>query len=200
MVTTLIRPITLAEFEALPEDQAARLEVVRGELVPRDPVNEKGERMSPTAKHGAIQVEIGLLLRAWARMGNRGFVGSEVGYVLGLDPVTIRIPDVAYLSNVRRPVGPLPDTNWRVPPDLAVEIVSPSDRAYDVQEKVQAYLQSGVALVWTVWPEASEVVAHTPGGDARTYRLGDLLEFPDVLPGFSCRVDDFFAQDEEAQQ
>lgn len=194
MVTTLFRSITLEEYEALPSDQTDRMEVVRGVLVPKDPVNEKGERMSPTAKHGAIQVEIAILLRSWARLGEWGYVGTEAGYVIAWDPVIVRIPDVSFLSATKRPEGQLPDSNWRIPPDLAVEIVSPSDRAYEVQEKVQSYLQAGVALVWTVWPEAKEVVASMPGGVARTYHMGDLLEFPEVLPDFSCRVDDFFAQ------
>jgi Uma2 family endonuclease len=190
MITTLIHPITLEEFEALPKDQAARLEVVRGELV---------ERMSPGIEHGYIAGEIIFLLKLWAKQGMGGYVGAEANYVLEVDPLTLRTPDVSYWSESKRPAGRLPKTSGHFPPDLAVEIISPSERSKAVQEKVSDYLRAGVALVWTVWPDAREVVAHTPNGDARTYRIGDLLEFPNVLPGFSCRVDDLFAQDTEAE-
>lgn len=187
MNRVLIPTITLEEFEALPEDQSERMEVVRGELV---------ERMSPGLEHSQLQGEILLLLKLWAKQGNHGFVGPEASYVLEATPLTLRTPDVSYWSNAKHPSGKLSARPGRFPPDLAVEVISPSERPHIVLAKVTDYLVAGVALIWTVWPEERQVIVYTQEDAPRTYRGSDLLEFPEVLPGFSCTVDDLFPQEE----
>ncbi len=81
-----------------------------------------------------------------------------------------------------------------VPPDLAVEIVSPNDRFSDVQAKVREYLAAGTRLVWVVWPEGRSVIVHGADG---VVELGpeDVLSGADVLPGFEVRVGQLFEQE-----
>jgi Uma2 family endonuclease len=192
MESTITKLMTLEEFEALPSSVTEYMEVVNGVMVPKNSVNEKGELMSPGAKHSGIQLRFGALLLAWATKGDQGYVGTEAGYVIRWDPLMVRFPDVSFLKNDDRPEGDEPDGNWLVPPTFAVEIVSPNDNAYEVRAKVADYLQAGVSLVWTVWPKQREIVAYLSDEAPRTFRPGEILEFPDVLPGFACRVDDLF--------
>ncbi|HYO49120.1 MAG TPA: Uma2 family endonuclease, partial [Chloroflexia bacterium] len=66
------------------------------------------------------------------------------------------------------------------------------ETADEVREKVRDFLAAGKPLVWTVYPRTGEVIVHTADGLARTYSADDLLEHPDVLPGFSCKVVELF--------
>jgi Uma2 family endonuclease len=193
MSATLVRPITIEEFKALPYAQTERMEVVRGILTPKDPIDRLGTPMCPGAEHGSIQLEVAARLREWARKNGSGFVGVEVAFVLDRDPVTIRIPDVSFLGTSRRPEGKIPAGPWTVPPDLAVEVISPSELAVDVRRKIALYLESSVQMVWTVYPEIRGVGVSISDGEERFYRLEDTLHFPDILPGFSCKVEEFFA-------
>ena len=86
----------------------------------------------------------------------------------------------------------IPDAFWNTPPDLAVEVVSASETAGDVREKVRDYLAAGTPLVWVVYPRTQEVVVHTPDGLARTYEGDGVLEDFEVLPGFACTASELF--------
>lgn len=196
MSTVLTRPITIEEFEALPYAETERMELVRGVLVPKDPIDDKGYPMSPGAQHGGIQGRVYAFLLSWAVATKAGYVGVEAAYALDPDGLTVRIPDVSFLSNGRRTQGNAPKGAWQIAPDLAVEVISPSDRADNVRMKVTDYLSFGVPLVLTVWPESHEVVAHTADGISRTYGRSDVLEFSEILPGFSCTVEAIFDVEE----
>jgi Uma2 family endonuclease len=80
-------------------------------------------------------------------------------------------------------------------PDLAVEVVSPNDRANDVQEKVGEYLAAGTRLVWVLWPRSRSVSVHA--GRGVTHELGpdEELDGGEVLPGFRVRVANLFEVD-----
>jgi Uma2 family endonuclease len=81
-----------------------------------------------------------------------------------------------------------------VPPDLAVEIASPSQSRADMASKARLYLQFGTALVWAVWPRHQRVDVWRPGGRRPSRILGsdDLLEGEDVVPCFSCPIAPLF--------
>ncbi len=110
-----------------------------------------------------------------------------------MTPTQLRGPDVSYVRADRIPPGGVPDAFWPIPPDLAVEIVSPSETANEVREKVRDFLAADTPLVWVVYPRTKEVVVHTADDLARTYSEDDMIEYPDVLPGFSCKVAELFA-------
>lgn len=161
-----------------------RRDLVRGEVV---------ETMPPGGQHGSIAVAVAMLLRMWMQREAGGYVGVEAGYVLSRDPDTVRGPDVSYIRAERIPITGVPEGFWQIAPDLAVEVVSPSETATDVREKVRDFLLAGTPLVWTIYPRSREVIAYTPDGFARTYTLGDILKNLVVLPDFSCTVAELFA-------
>lgn len=121
METSLHTPrrYTIEQYAALDDADDARSDLVRGLLV-REP--------RPGFVHGVVQAEVARVLSNHARGGPGGFVVTESGIVLAQDPPTVRGPDVAHYSAGRFPDG-LPHPFAEEPPDLAVEILSPSDTA-----------------------------------------------------------------------
>ena len=182
MSSVLHQLLTAQELWRLP-DVGTRRELVRGEVI---------EAMPPGGQHGAIAVMLAMLLRIWAKHGDGGYVGVEAGYILAHDPDTVRGPDVSYIRPDRIPATGIPEGFWDLAPDLAVEVVSPNETAEDVRAKVRDFLGAGTPLVWTVYPRTREAIVHTPDGLARTYGSADTLEFPGVLPGFTCVVAELF--------
>lgn len=182
-IKTFEPPLTVEDFERLP-DGGGKQELVGGELV----------EMAPTGGlHGLTQLVLGGLLRQHARRHRLGHTTAETGYRLWPERANVRAPDVAFLSRARWP-GRLPDGIVPTPPDLAVEILSPNDRAPEVQAKVREYLDAGVRLVWVVDPRAERVRVYRPavelpqgGSEEPTRELGraDVLSGEDVLPGFA---------------
>ncbi len=159
-------------------------ELVRGEII---------ETMPPNKEHGRVALAIGMLLRLWAKQGAGGEAGIESGFILAHDPDTVRGPDVYYVSTGRIPSDDGANAFWTIPPDLAVEVISSSEKAEEVQSCLRDFVAAGTPMVWTVYPHTREVIVHTPGGLARTYSGDDVIEHPDVLPGFSCKVTELFS-------
>ena len=108
--------------------------------------------------------------------------------------------DSRHGSRTRRRVRPprtaLPDLKARkahsLLPDLAVEVVSPNDRPAEVSEKVEAWLAAGTRMVWVVEPANRTLTLHAPGSADQTLTAQDAIDGGEVLPGFSCKVGDFF--------
>jgi Uma2 family endonuclease len=113
---------------------------------------------------------------------------NDTGWIVERDPDTVRGPDVAFWSKERLPV--IPDSYLDVPPDLAVEVVSPGDHYSRVQNKVRQYLRCGVRMVWVVDPEDRSVTVYRSQKEGKILGENDILTGEDVLPGFSCRVAD----------
>jgi Uma2 family endonuclease len=177
------RPLTVSEFEALPEEDAYRVELVRGQLV-RSP--------RPASLHGRIVIRLGRRLDEYAEAGGHGVVLADAGVILSRHPDTVRGPDIAFFSPDRIPEGAYGTTFWG-PPDLAVEIVSPSNRVSELQEKLADYLDAGMRRVWVVDPATRSVTVWAPTGEARVVREGGTLEGDDVLPGFRLEVSALFS-------
>ena len=78
-----------------------------------------------------------------------------------------------------------------IAPDLAVEIISPGNKAVDNHLKIRQLLDAGTALVWIVYPDIKMVEVHKVEG-AVTLKIGDALRGGDVLPGFEIRIADIF--------
>ncbi|QDT39630.1 hypothetical protein Pan189_40390 [Stratiformator vulcanicus] len=122
---------------------------------------------------------------------------NDTGFILERGPDTVRGPDVAFVRKSRLESGVSLQTYFDFPPDLAVEVLSPSDRWSAVTDKVDQYLDAGTALVWVVDPEKCRVYVFRADDAFRTLGAGDSVESEEVLPGFSCRVSDFFLGIEE---
>ena len=150
--------LTAEDLHAMPDVPGKRFELVRGELVE-----------VPTAGYPHAQ-----LVRALQRLLDRFAVehrlgevfGDGLGYIIARDPDVVRVPDVSFIVRERLPAG---HPHGFVPfaPDLAVEIVSPGDRAEDVYGKVREYLAAGVRLTWVFWPKYRAVSVYEPGGVTR---------------------------------
>ncbi|MCW5851838.1 MAG: Uma2 family endonuclease [Anaerolineae bacterium] len=143
-------------------------------------------------EHGALIVEVGAALRAYVAHRQLGVVLLRTGYCLARNPDTVRSPDVSFLRQERIPASGLPRGYIDGPPDLAVEIVSPGDRAEDIEAKVQDYLAYGTRLIWVVQPRTRTVTVYYPDGQARVLRGEDRLNGEDVVPGFTLALADLW--------
>jgi Uma2 family endonuclease len=174
--------MTAEEFFELdiPDGKA---ELVRGEVV----------RMSfPGMEHGVIAVRIAARLLSFAEAHALGYVFAETGCILARDPDTVRGPDVAFVS-FERMAGQAPHQKF-VPfaPDLAVEVISPSQRPKGIREKVRDFFAGGARRVWLFYPATRTVYVLRSPTDVQILGPDDTLSGEDVLPGFSCPVAVFF--------
>ena len=179
MATTLTKLLTAADLLRL-YGEGVRGELIRGVL---------HETMSTGVEHGTIVMNLGILLGVFIKPRKLGVLtGSDAGVWLERDPDTVREPDIAYFSAERLPPGVRITGYAEVPPDLVVEIVSPSDNPREVHDKVWMWLSYGVRLVWVVQPDTRTVDVHEPGRAVVTLDERDRIDGLDVLPGFSCAV------------
>jgi Uma2 family endonuclease len=126
-----------------------------------------------------------------------GEVVGEVLFCLPLDKDRNRRPDVAFVSYKRWPKGKpsnRAENAWHVVPDLAVEVVSPTDRAEEVMDKVREYCQAGVDLVWVFYPTLQLVTVYETLARIRVLTAADELDGGSVLPGFRLPLGPFFAE------
>lgn len=164
--------------------------------VRRELVNGEVKEMPPVGGvHGQITVRTCAWLGGYVREHGGGeVVAGDVGFVLNLpdDPERVRAPDVAFVSAQRLPGGRLPEGFLVGAPDLAVEILSPTDNPIDIQQKVRDYLEGGARLIWIIAPQAKTVTVYRADGSARLLRENDSLEGEDVLPGLRIPLAELF--------
>ena len=118
--------------------------------------------------------------------------GADGTYILFPDQRTAIVPDVAFVRWERLPNREVPDKYIPVPPDLAVEVQSPTDEPGDMTAKRALYARAGVPLLWWVDPAARTVTVHRPGQAPITLTEADTLDGADVLPGLSIPVAEIF--------
>jgi Uma2 family endonuclease len=160
-----------------------RLELMRGEII----------EMTPTGGlHGIVAMRIGKILASYVEAQNLGYtVAAETGFILAQKPDTVRAPDVAFIARNRMP-HPIPEQYFRFAPDLAVEVVSPNDKAKDIREKVLDFLKAGTRLIWIVYPDARTIDVYRPGQDVQVIGPDGSLDGVDVLPDFTLPVSQLF--------
>ena len=174
--------LTLADFERLPEDGNLH-ELNEGELV---------SVTHPKLRHGIVASKLRKTLGAYIDKLDLGEIYFEVAYLLSDDPPTLRIPDVSFCSKKRVAEADL-DTWFQGAPELAVEIVSPSDSAQDLEAKVGQYLGAGARYVWVIYPVTRTVHVFDSNRAARVLSEADTLDAPDLFPGWSVKVADLLA-------
>jgi Uma2 family endonuclease len=135
------------------------------------------------------------LIWPFVRAGKLGLLTTADGtYILRRDPQTVVVPDVAFVRWERLPGGTPPEGYIPVPPDLAVEVRSPSDEPGEIARKLGLYQSAGVPLVWWVDPKRRTVSIHQEGRSVAELDEGDELDGEDVLPGFRLPVAAIFAE------
>jgi Uma2 family endonuclease len=184
MTTTTGKLITAEEFARMPDPpDGSRQELVRGVIETMPP---------PGAKHGVCCARLSRRLGNFVEERNLGpITTNDTDVVLERDPDTVRGPDISFWQRER--LTEIPEGYIEVPPDLAVEVVSPRDSSSRIRKKVRHYLDSGVRLVWVLDPEACSVTCYRSLKDVSILMETERLEGGDVVPGFSCRVGDLFA-------
>lgn len=154
-----------------------RVELVRGVLVVSEP---------PGYFHGEVTARLARILGNHVDARTLGTVlAGDAGFKLTVNPDTVRGPDVAFVRRERLP-KPSPAGFAALAPDLAVEILSPGDRAGDVLAKVADWLSAGSQLVWVIDPDRRLARVYRHDGTETTVSQGGELEGENVVPGFSC--------------
>jgi Uma2 family endonuclease len=174
--------MTAEELFDMPDDGMDH-ELVRGKLRTMPP---PGFRHEETALHVGIKFGVFIEQHELGR-----FVGGP-GFRIENDPDTVRAPDFAFIAAGRVPEGESPAGYLDFAPDLLVEVVSPSDSASEVQEKVEQWLAAGARMVLVLYPARRSMALYRSPTDVRLLGPEDVFDGADVLPGFTCRVADLF--------
>jgi Uma2 family endonuclease len=169
--------LTVEEFTPLLESRDVWYELVEGEVVTVSP---------GMFLHNRVRDTLYYLLRVFLESHKLGIVISEQPF--HLFGRTVRLPDVAFVSKGKDlPARSLPDGA----PDLAVEVVSPSNTPRELDQRISDYFKGGSKRVWLVYPEDREVYVYGLAGVKRL-QGDDVLEDSELLPGFSVKVSDLF--------
>jgi Uma2 family endonuclease len=145
------------------------------------------------------------LLEAFCRANRLGWVfPADSGYqCFPGHPQKVRYPDVSFIPFGQLPGEALPQGHCPIAPALAVEVISPRDRALDLEEKIEEYLRAGVRLVWVINPRTRTARVHRPDGTITRLTMDQHLDGENVLPSFHCRLGDILpppASNNSAQQ
>lgn len=174
--------MTIEEFAAITEP--GRFDLINGEVIKMPPAG---------GEHGEIAFEIGRQSGNFVAEHKLGrCYAAETGFILSETDSTVLAPDVAFVEAARVPAREERRGFVPVVPDLVVEVVLPSDRITEVNDKVTTYLETGVRLVWVVEPVRQRATVYTPDRRASLLLGDDHLDCGDVLPGFSLPLADIF--------
>ena len=179
-----MQAITADELLAIPKD-GMRRELIKGELIERQPAG---------FFHGVTTNFLGTYLTVFVAENDLGLVTTaETGFKIATNPGTVLAPDVGFVAKDRLPtdlstlVGFFPGA-----PDLAAEIISPSETYEQVEAKVARYLDAGTRLVWVVRPRQKRVEVHRADGSSALFSSDEILDGEAVVPGFTLRISRIF--------
>lgn len=177
------RQVTLAEYESLVEPDEWISEVSKGWLV-REP--------RPSPYHSIVAGNIYERLNAFVRQHGLGRVFMEGGFKLSEVPLTIRGPDVAFVRRENLPT-PMPRRGfWAPGPDLAIEVLSPSNTVSEMQTKVLEYFEGGASQVWVIDPLAELATVYRSLSDIAMIKSPNSIIPGDLLPGFELPLASLF--------
>ena len=165
-------------------DDGYRYELVEGQL-----------RKMPLlgSEHGVLTLRLAWRLAQHVEKHELGiFFAAETGFRIKSDPDTVRAPDIAFVRKERIPETGIPRSYWQSAPDLAVEVISPSETYIEVEEKVLDWIMAGTSMVWVVNPRRRTVTVYHSLKDSTLLTEEDELNGGDVIEGFQCRVAEIF--------
>ena len=180
-MTTQKTLLTAEEFYLFCCENDGCYELVDGEVI---------ELAPPNDEHGNTTLNVGTAFNIYRRRRGVGQARVETGYTLRQGPDTVRGPDVSFVFSPRVegrgsgfPVGA---------PDIAVEVVSPSDTTAGMARKVAEYLAAGSQRVWVVYPAGRQVLIHLADGSVLSCGGDDVITDEELLPGFSLPLSEIF--------
>jgi Uma2 family endonuclease len=175
---------TESDVLALHDHENRLFELVDGVLVEK----------APGFRESVLAIAIASALSTFVRRANLGVVSGADG-MMRLFPKNVRIPDVAYIAwhrvpGQRMPDAPIPD----LAPDLAVEVLSKSNTAAEMQRKRREYFAAGTTLVWLVDPDSRSVSVYTSEAEVTVLDESAQLTAAELLPGFSLSIRELFSE------
>jgi Uma2 family endonuclease len=177
------RTFTVEEFEQfilLPQHGDTMFELIDGKVYP----------VVSNNRSSRIAASIVIFIGAYVKANKLGYItGADGGYVVSGERL---IPDIAFMSKARQP-QPSKATYNPLAPDLAVEVLSPSDDDSNVRLKLTSYLNAGTT-VWIVDPDAETVEVYIPKQQPSKLSIKDTLSGGDVLQGFEIAIRDIFEE------
>lgn len=183
LVAEQARTVTPDELLAMPDNNT--MELVNGRIVEKN----VGAESAETEGLFLFRFQTFLQSNAVAKV-----FSSSLGYrCFRVEPDRIRKPDGTIVRSDR--LAALADPNpgfMPIVPDLAVEVVSPKDLSYEVEEKILEYMEAGFPLVWVAHPKPRTITVYQPGQRPVVFTSSDDITAEQVLPGFRCKVADFF--------
>ncbi len=184
VATTTTALLTLEEFQNLP-DNGMWQELVEGELIEMPP---------PDYSHTDTIHALLLSLDAWARQAGGEFKArSEAAFTLCDDPPTVRVPDLALFRAER--VAGLQRGYPTGSPELAIEVVSPSNTVRDLARRVDQYLEFGSLAVLVIDRRQCKVELYTPGRATQIFGPDDIVTVPDIAPSWSIKLSDLVSSE-----
>jgi Uma2 family endonuclease len=175
--------VSADEFRTSPGADGWRTELVRGRVV-REP--------APGPAHGRLAARLAVRLGTFVENAGSGVVLADAGFLLARDPDTVRAPDLSFVSTERIPEEGYGAGFWPLGPDLAVEILSPSNTASDLQAKIGDYLAAGCHEIWVLDPAARSVAVYGADRRARVFSADEELDGGTLLPGFVLPLGELF--------
>jgi Uma2 family endonuclease len=175
---------SIQQFEQLTADES-RTGLVGGSRLLEPPAG---------GEHGTLAAALIVAIGNFVSRHGLGVVcGSDTGFILAVDPPTVRAPDVAFVAQARCLPEGVPRRYWPLAPDLAVEIVSASNTAEQLQDKVADYVGAGTRLIWLVYPRTRSAIVYRAEKTAILIEESDFLDGGEVLPGFRLPLSEIFA-------
>jgi Uma2 family endonuclease len=184
-MATIIEPsrtYTPEELLSLPDDLS--VELIDGQLV----------ETHVSVLTGLVTATLNALLGEYVRRSSIGDLLSSETMVRCFPnrPGRVRKPDLSFVRRGRLSPSQMAAGFLTIPPDLAVEVVSPNDEAEALEAKLLDYFDAGIPLVWVIYPVARSAVILRLDGSANRIREHDELSGEAVIPGFSCRLAELF--------
>ena len=165
----------------LPNPPGGKWEKVDGRL----------HEVATTGKHDIIVIWLGRVMGPYA--DDLGMLtASSAGFRMAGG--NLRVPDFGFTRFDRFPNSEVPDGFIEFAPDLAVEVISPSEEPADMARKVGEYFASGARQAWHMFPETQTIIVFRSPSEAVTYQPEDELDLSDILPGFRSRVCELFGK------
>jgi Uma2 family endonuclease len=168
-----------------------RVEVVNGELRIKD-----ADDMSPGFMHALVIKRLYDLLNPFVNSQRLGYVFSDgLSYFLDTDSMSVRhsrIPDLSFIRAGRIPKDYDLSRPFPGAPDLAVEVVSPTEPGTEIEEKLEDLLRYGAKQAWVIYPERRSMLQHFPDGRAHRYVSEDVIDVDALLPGLVLKLADLF--------